>query len=200
MTAAEATGSAAGLYSGYLIDAVYTVGTGDLGSLNPANASFRGLISYSSAHVTAAYSDKTVMFANAGYTPTKIWINGKSYNVTNIASTNDYTLNGLDGSVIKPGRRYFVNSEITGGVRLYPDVVLKAGLTYIWDGIQWTNTDRGQTAPEVNALIKLNVPQQFRNDAVTTGQYFQPSEFWSGTAAQEATITKKTDGLYFIHN
>ena len=47
-------------------------------------------------------------------------------------------------------------------------------------------------------LIDSKVPRQFRKDADVSGNYFQPSEFWSGTAAQEAALTKKTDGIYFI--
>ena len=157
LTAAEATGSAAGLYTGYLIDAVYSVGTGDLGNLAPPNANLRGLLSYSTAHVAAAYQNKTVVSVNAGYTPTRVYINGVSYNVTNIASTNDYTLNGVDGSLLKPGKMYYVNIETTGGVRLYPDITLTSGREYIWNGLFWVETTSGKTDAQVNALIDARV-------------------------------------------
>ena len=49
----------------------------------------------------------------------------------------------------------------------------------------------------IDADIDAKVPQQFRGDAVTTGQYFQPTEFAVGTAAQITALTKKEGGIYF---
>ena len=197
LTAAEATGNEAGHYAGYLVDAAYSVGTGDLGSLSPPNATFRGLLSYSSAYNTASYRDKTVVSVNAGYTPRRVFINGTAYAVTRIGSTNDYILTGLDGSSIIDGHKYYVNVDNSSQTRLFPDVTLRAGVIYLWDGIRWVRDDQGQSAEEVTALINNKVPQQFRSDANVSGNYFQPSEFWSGTSTQEAALTKKDDGLYF---
>ena len=81
--------------------------------------------------------------------------------------------------------------ETTGGVKLFADVVLKTGTIYVWTGINWSKEARGQTAEEVTALIKARVPRQFRDDADTSGQYFQKACWWKGTQAQFTALTTK---------
>ena len=64
-----------------------------------------------------------------------------------------------------------------------------------WDGL-------GRSDSEINGLadarVNAKVPQQFRSDAITTGQFFQPTEFWSGTETQLASVTRKAGGIYIV--
>ena len=114
-------------------------------------------MSYSSAHLTDNYKNKVILFVNAGYTPTKVYIDGRPYDLTRIGSTNTYSLNGLDGSFIKAGRQYYVNAEIANGDRLYPDVTLTAGQEYVFNGLFWVETASGKTDAQVNTLIDARV-------------------------------------------
>ena len=154
MTASEATGTASGLYTGYLQDSSYTIGTGDLGSLVPPNANFNGLLSYSGAHSNNQYANKTT-FQDSGtnYTPRYVFINGVRYALTNITANDYWSLNGLDGSFIKAGHRYFVNVENTAGVKMYPNVTLEQGKIYFYDGLTWREEKTGLDQTEVDARV-----------------------------------------------
>ena len=47
--------------------------------------------------------------------------------------------------------------------------------------------------------IQAKIPQQFRSDANTTGNFFQPKGFWYGTQAQyTALAVKDPNTLYYI--
>ena len=57
----------------------------------------------------------------------------------------------------------------------------------------------GLTQPQVDARVDAKVPQQFRTDAGTTGQFFQPLAFWNGTQAQyDAIAVKEANTIYFV--
>ena len=57
----------------------------------------------------------------------------------------------------------------------------------------------GLTQTAVDARIDAKVPQQFRTDAGTTGQFFQPLAFWYGTQAQyDAIGVKEANTIYFV--
>ena len=200
LTAAEATGSAAGLYAGYLADSLYTIGSGDLGSIDPVDARFGGLLSYSPvSNNQAADRNKTIFSrASSGFNPTGVYINGTRYALTTIPPGDKFSLNGLDGSVLIPGHQYFVNVEFGSGSRVFPDVTLKQGKTYIWSGLTWIEEVSGQTAEEINTLINSRVPQQYRSDAVVTGGFFQ-AKHWSGTqAAYDALAVKDENTIYVV--
>ena len=85
----------------------------------------------------------------------------------------------------------------TAGTFVPADVVVKAG-EYTFKDSDWQIVPPRRTDDDINRLIDSKIPRQFRKDADVSGQYFQPSEFWSGTDSQEATITKKVNGLYIV--
>ena len=193
MTAAESAGSTQagvnidGLFTGYEVDSRYDNGAtgGDLGSLDPVNASFAGLVSFSNARASGSEANKTMFISSNGntYTPTHVTINGTRYAVGSAVNRDFFPLTGLDGSFLKRGQRYYVNPETATG-RLYPDRQLKAGEVYLFDGIRWVKQIRGLAEEEVDSRIDAKVPKQFRSDADITGQLFQPKCWWSGTEAQ----------------
>ena len=184
-----------------LADSRYDNGSvgGDLGSLEPSNANFAGLVSFSNARAAGSEANKTMFISSNGntYTPTHVWVNGTKYAVGSAVNRDYFPLTGLDGSFLKAGQKYYVNPETATG-RLYPDVVLKAGGIYAWDGIRWVKQLAGASEAEVDGRIDAKVPQQFRSDADVSGQYFQPKCFWQGTSAQLTALTPKIENCLYM--
>ena len=85
----------------------------------------------------------------------------------------------------------------TAGTFIPASIVIQAG-EYAFLNSDWQSVPPRRTDDDINRLIDNKIPRQFRNDADTSGQYFTPSGFWSGTSAQEAAVTKKVNGLYFV--
>ena len=205
LTAQESAGTSSqgvnisGLFTGYEIDSSYDNGStgGDLGSLNPANANFQGLVSFSNAHAAGNQANKTMFIrATGSYTPVAIWINGKRYAVGSLTDRHFYPLTGLDGTFLKAGKKYYVNAESATG-RLYGDVTYNAGDILSYTGTHWIKEQAGLNQAQVDSRINSKVPKQFRSDAETAGQLFQPKCFWFGSATQLAAVTKEADCLYF---
>ena len=211
LTAQESSGSTqagvsiTGLFTGYEIDSRYDNGSagGDLGSLDPINANFAGLVSFSNARASGSEANKTMFISANGntYAPRSVWINGVKYAVGSAVNRDFFPLTGLDGSFLKPGKKYYVNVENASGTKLFEDVVLKAGEVYLWTGIQWVKTLRGLQESEVDARINAKIPQQFRQDADTSstgtnGKYIQPKGFWCGPENEYTALTKKAGYLY----
>ena len=175
LTAKESSGSDSrgtsitGLFTGYEKDSRYDNGStgGDLGSLDPVNTNFDGLISFSNARAAGSEANKTMFVSNNGntYTPRFIYINGIKYAVGSAVNRDFYPLTGLDGSFLKNGKQYYVNAETSAGARLYPDVVLKQGSFYIWNGLYWQLEKAGLGQAEVDARINNRVQSWARNPA-----------------------------------
>ena len=175
LTAKESSGSDSrgtsitGLFTGYEKDSRYDNGStgGDLGSLDPVNTSFDGLISFSNARAAGSEANKTMFVSNNGntYTPRFVYINGIKYTVGSAVNRDFYPLTGLDGSFLKNGKQYYVNAETSAGARLYPDVVLKQGSFYIWNGLYWQLEKAGLGQAEVDARINNRVQSWARNPA-----------------------------------
>ena len=207
MTAQESAGtdsrgtSITGLFTGYEVDAKYDNGStgGDLGSLDPTNTNFAGLLSFSNARSSGSEANKTFFVSPNGntYAPSKVWINGVRYSVGSAVNRDFFPLTGLDGSFIKSGKKYYVNAENSSGTKLFADQSFKAGDELIYTGINWIKGLQGLAEQEVDNRIDAKVPQQFRNDADTTGQLFQPKCFWKGTEAQYTSATKVEDCIYY---
>ena len=211
LTAAEATGSGAGLYTGYLIDGSYTVGTGDLGSLLPANTNFAGLLSYSPATGNvASFRNRTVwQDAGSAYNPTasgKVTINGVDYAITDILGGDYWALTGADGSLLKAGQKYFVNVENGSGTKLYPDKTLTPGNIYFFDGLTWIEEKVGLDQSEVDARVKSLVEDfaevaQACPPGITAPcpKYSKPCWIWTGTESEHTAISpKRADVCYVI--
>ena len=207
MTAQESAGtdsrgtSITGLFTGYEVDAKYDNGSvgGDLGSLDPTNTNFAGLLSFSNARSAGSEANKTFFVSPNGntYSPSRVWINGVRYAVGSAVNRDFFPLTGLDGSFIKAGKKYYVNAENSSGTKLFADQSFKAGDELIYTGINWIKGLQGLAEQEVDNRIDAKVPQQFRNDADTTGQLFQPKCFWMGTEAQYTSATKVDGCIYF---
>ena len=207
MTAAESSGtdsrgtSISGLFVGFETDAKYDNGSvgGDLGSLDPTNTNFAGLLSFSNARSAGSEANKTFFVSPNGntYAPTRVWINGVRYAVGSAVNRDFFPLTGLDGSFIKAGKKYYVNVENSSGTKLFADQNYKQGDELIWDGIHWIKALKGLSQDEVDARVNSLVPKQFRNDADTTGQKFQPTCFWSGSEANYTSATKEAGCIYF---
>ena len=207
MTAQESAGtdsrgtSITGLFTGYEVDAKYDNGSvgGDLGSLDPTNTNFAGLLSFSNARASGSEANKTFFVSPNGntYAPTRVWINGVRYSVGSAVNRDFFPLTGLDGSFIKSGKKYYVNAENSSGTKLFADQSFKAGDELIYTGINWIKGLQGLAEQEVDNRIDAKVPQQFRNDATTTGGKFQPSCFWSGTESSYTALTKEAGCIYF---
>ena len=175
LTAQESSGSDSrgtsitGLFTGYEKDSRYDNGStgGDLGSLDPTNTNFDGLISFSNARAAGSEANKTMFVSNNGntYTPRFVYINGVKYSVGSAVNRDFYPLTGLDGSFLKNGKQYYVNTETSAGARLYPDVVLKSGSYYIWNGLYWQLEKTGLGQAEVDARINNRVQSWARNPA-----------------------------------
>ena len=90
-----------------------------------------------------------------------------------------------------------MNAENSSGTKLFADQSFKAGDELIYTGINWIKGLQGLAEQEVDNRIDAKVPQQFRNDATTTGGKFQPSCFWSGTESSYTALTKEAGCIYF---
>ena len=194
-------GAGAGLYVGYLADALYTVGTGDLGKLDPLNPRFGGLNSYTPGHGSANFRNKTVFVSNqSGWTAGKVFVNGKAYSLTGIGITGYFSLDGLNGTFLKAGQRYFVNAETTGGVPIWPDVTLEKGNLYIWSGINWVKDAVGLDEGAVNAVINQALADRLRPFADKTQNTTRNTvfNFWVGTTADRDAISTKDANTFYI--
>ena len=91
-----------GLFTGYEIDSRYDNGAtgGDLGSLDPTNTNFQGLLSFSNAHSAGSQANKTMFISVNGntYAPSKVWINSVQYSVGSAVNRDYFPLTGLNGS------------------------------------------------------------------------------------------------------
>ena len=105
MTAQESAGtdsrgtSITGLFTGYEVDAKYDNGSvgGDLGSLDPTNTNFAGLLSFSNARASGSEANKTFFVSPNGntYAPTRVWINGVRYSVGSAVNRDFFPLTGI---------------------------------------------------------------------------------------------------------
>ena len=68
----------------------------------------------------------------------------------------------------------------------------KTGDVAVYNGTNWVKK------PLSMATVASQVPQQFRSDADTTGQLFQPKCFWLGTSTQLTAVSKSENCLYFV--
>ncbi len=200
ITAAEASNT---LYTGWEDGSVLTDHT-ELGSLESGKkdlTKWAGLVSFSNARAAGNEANKTMWVFPSGQKPTQIWINGASYTCGATVNANFCQVGSLDGSFIKPGRRYLVNA-LVGAVKLYPDVTLNQGSKYIWDDVRWIEDFNRES---VDARIKALVPQGNRTDATKTGNYFQidcgaDGNAWSGTEAQRTALSTRLPNCpYFTH-
>ena len=189
-----------GLFTGYEVDSRYDNGSagGDLGSLDPVNASFAGLVSFSNARASGSEANKTMFISSNGntYTPTHVTINGTRYAVGSAVNRDFFPLTGLDGSFLKPGKRYYVNAENSSGTRLYPDVVLKQGEVYLWDGIRWVAQVRGLAKDEVSELV-----QSWARKPKPSGDQYIPADQICQEitqAAYTALSSKDTNRMYCV--
>ena len=207
LTAAESSGTSSagvnitGLFTGYEDDSAYDNGSagGDLGSLDPEDTTkILGLLSFSNARAAGNEANKTMVVVAVGFDPAKAYINRRAYTLGALVNNHFKALTGLDGSFLKAGQKYLINIEKSDGTKAFPDVTLKQGEIYFWDGLQWIQEKRGLELSEVNARIDAKVPRQFRADADTTGQLFQPSDFWLGTQTQYDAATKTANRVFFV--
>ena len=205
-TAAGSQGvSIAGLFTGYERDAEYASSVpGDLGSLTPVNSNILGLLSFSNAHSAGNQANKTILIVpRATYTPSKVFIDGKSYSLTS-QGVGFWVLTGLDGSFLKNGHEYYVNVENASGTPLYPNITLQQGKVYEFDGIRWISISPGLDEGAVNAAITAKLDSDVEPIALkkntVTGQYFKPKGFWYGTQAQLNAITKLDNYVYYVHS
>ena len=135
ITAAEASNS---LYTGWEDGSALTDHT-ELGSIEAGKkdlTKWAGLVSFSNARAAGNEANKTMWVFPSGSKPTTVWINGTSYTCGATVNANFCQVGSLDGSFIKPGKRYLVNA-LVGGQKIYPDVTLSQGSKYIWDGVRW---------------------------------------------------------------
>ena len=68
----------------------------------------------------------------------------------------------------------------------------KTGDVAVYNGNHWVKK------PLSMATVSSQVPQQFRTDADTTGQLFQPKCFWLGTSTQLTAATKVENCVYMV--
>ena len=196
VTAAEATGAGLGLYWGFLADDEYTVGTGDLGSLEPKNPNFEGFLGYAPvSQNNAAFRGKVVFQdSGSGYTPSKIIINGKKYDLTNALSNDYWSVDGLDSSFVRAGDKYCVNPEDATETPLYPNKTLTKGETFVFDGFQWQQEHPSLSRDDILGFFEAWI--QKGNTSVA------PASKVCETITQAAytALQQKKDILYCISN
>ena len=196
VTAAEATGAGLGLYWGFLADDEYTVGTGDLGSLEPKNPNFEGFLGYAPvSQNNAAFRGKVVFQdSGSGYTPSKIIINGKKYDLTNALSNDYWSVDGLDSSFVRAGDKYCVNPEDATETPLYPNKTLTKGETFVFDGFQWQQEHPSLSRDDILGFFEVWI--QKGNTSVA------PASKVCETITQAAytALQQKKDILYCISN
>ena len=167
LTAAESSGTSSagvnitGLFTGYEDDSAYDNGSagGDLGSLDPEDTTkILGLLSFSNARAAGNEANKTMVVVAVGFDPAKAYINRRAYTLGALVNNHFKALTGLDGSYLKAGQKYLINIEKSDGTKAFPDVTLKQGEIYFWDGLQWIQEKRGLELSEVNARIDAKVP------------------------------------------
>ena len=211
LTAQESSGTSSasvninGLFTGYEIDARYDNGSagGDLGSLNPTNSNFNGLVSFSNARASGSEANKTFFISPNGntYAPTKVWINGIRYSVGSAVNRDYFPLTGLDGSFLKAGRKYYVNVEIANGDKLFADISYKAGTELIWDGIHWIKRLKGLSEEEVDNRITTKVaPFSILPKPTGNTKYIPADQICQEVATVSAytALTKDNNRMYCI--
>ena len=205
LRAAEAVGSGANTYGGYVRSGTYIGVPGQaLGSLTPDDPRILRIVSYANSFAAGTFRNKTsIQCPTSGgnaFTPTLVWINGQQYRATAISgATGHYELAGLDGSFIKAGERYFVNAENASRTRVYPNGQLDAGKRYVYNGLFWLEEATRRTDAEINSLADGRITATVTPNALIAnqGQTALP-KFWFGTEAQyNAITTKDPNTLYY---
>ena len=211
LTAQESSGTSSasvninGLFVGFETDARYDNGSagGDLGSLDPTNSMFAGLVSFSNARASGTEANRTFFISDNGntYAPTKVWINGIRYSVGSAVNRDYFPLTGLDGSFLKAGRKYYVNVEIANGDKLFADISYKAGTELIWDGIHWIKRLKGLSEEEVDNRITTKVaPFSILPKPTDDTKYIPADQICQEVATVSAytALTKDNNRMYCI--
>ena len=86
--------------------------------------------------------NKTIFVASGTYVPTKVYINGVEYDVTQLsgAYSKYYSLNGLDGTFLKLNTKYLFNARSAQGL-IYPDKQIQADVIITYNGYTWETID-----------------------------------------------------------
>ena len=210
LTASESAGTdtggtnITGLFVGYELDSRYDSSvSGDLGSLDPTNSNFAGLVSFSNARAAGSEANKTFFISPNGntYAPNKVWINGIRYSVGSAVNRDFFPLTGLDGSFLKAGRKYYVNAENSSGTKLFADISYKAGNELIWSGINWIKSVTGLSESAVDDRITTKVaPFSILPKPTGNTKYIPADQICQEVATVSAytALTKDTNRMYCI--